>query len=163
MNRYWQNFFTTRFALQRAFPKATLDDIETAIRDGEATHSGEIRFAIETALEVPALIHGVRPRDRALEVFAGLRVWDTAQNNGVLIYVLLAERDIEVVADRGYDGLVAADEWRGVCDDMQTAFMRHAYRDGALAGIVEISAIIRQHFPDKDSDSNELKDRPVLL
>ena len=101
-NRYLRNLFTTSWALRRAFPRQLLHDIERAVAASEQLHSGELRFAIETALDVPALLQGVTPRERAIDVFARLRTWDTAANNGVLIYLLLSEHDIEIVADRGF-------------------------------------------------------------
>ena len=163
MNRYLRNIFTTRLALKRAFPQASLDAIEAAISGAEKTHSGEIRFVIETALDVPDLIRGTRPRDRAVQLFAGLGVWNTAKNNGVLIYVLLAERDIEIVADRGYDRLVSAGEWEAVCETMRVHFSQGHYADGALAGVADVSAIVRRCFPFDAMDVNELKNRPTIL
>ncbi|MEZ5573046.1 MAG: TPM domain-containing protein [Halioglobus sp.] len=163
MKRYLRNFFTTRFALKHAFPQLALDAIEAAIAHGETTHSGEIRFVIETALDLPALVRGVRPRDRALELFAGLGVWDTAMNNGVLIYVLLAERMIEIVADRGYDNLVSADEWQAVCETMRSDFKHDRFRNGALAGVASVSTLIGRHFPPAANDVNELANRPTIL
>lgn len=163
MNRYLANLLTTRFSLSRAFPEPVLADIEDAVRRAEATHRAQICFAIETALDVPELVRGVTPRDRAIEAFASLGVWDTAENNGVLIYVLLAEHDIEVVADRGYDGRVGPEEWRGVCDDMRQEFRQGRFREGALKGVEDVSAIIARHFPGPSSAGNELGDRPALL
>ena len=87
--------------VQRAFPRSTLAAIENAIKASEATHAGEIRFAVEGALERAPLFAGQSPRERAIDVFSALRVWDTERNNGVLIYVLLADRDVEIVVDRG--------------------------------------------------------------
>jgi hypothetical protein len=101
--RYFRNLLTTRFALTRTFPVRVLDSIERAIKASETRHGGEIGFAIETSLDLPALIHGTTARDRAIKAFSDLRIWDTAANNGVLIYILLAEKDIEIVADRGFE------------------------------------------------------------
>ena len=163
MKRAISHLITSRFALNSAFPVALLDDIEAAVRVAEQQHAGEIRFAIETALTVPALLRGLSARDRAIEVFSMLRVWDTPADNGVLIYVLLAERDIEVVADRGFDGRVTNDQWRDVCNDMRTAFANADFRNGSLAGIEAISTLIETHFPYSADDRNELPDRPTLL
>jgi len=87
-----------------------------------AAHSGEIRVAIEGALEPGEVWHGKTPRERALEVFAALGVWDTEANNGVLIYVLLADRDVEIVADRGFNGRVPDSEWQAACEDIRREF-----------------------------------------
>lgn len=167
MKRVLNHFFTTRFALTRAFPKPVLDAIEHAIADAEKTHTGEIRFAIETALAAPALLEGVTARERAVEVFSALGVWDTAANNGVLIYVLLAERDIEIVWDRGYnegaDGAVDEAEWRAVADAMRIKFANGHFEAGALEGIAAVSDIIARHFPGDPEDRDELPNRPALL
>ena len=163
MNRLFRNLLTTRFALNRAFTSDVLEAIEAAVARAEALHGGEIRFAIEAALDARLLMRGVSARERALDVFSTLRVWDTAQNNGVLIYVLLAERDIELVADRGYSSLVSETEWDTVCADMQSAFSAGHYREGSLSGVEAVSTLIARHFPKKPADANELPDAPVVL
>ena len=94
----------THWRTRMLFSGATLDAIEQAIARAELTHAGEIRFAVETALAPLHILNGVTPRGRALDVFAHLRVWDTEHNNGVLIYVQVADRDVEIVADRGFEG-----------------------------------------------------------
>ncbi|MEE4144912.1 MAG: TPM domain-containing protein [Halieaceae bacterium] len=162
-NRYLQNLFTTSWSLRRAFPRKLLQDIERAVEASEQRHSGELRFAIETALDVPALLQGVTPRERAIEVFAHLRTWDTAANNGVLIYLLLSEHDIEIVADRGFGDKVSAQEWQAVCDTMRSLFRDGQYREGALRGIELVTALMNRHFPSGPDDVNELPNKPVLL
>lgn len=162
-NRYLRNLFTTRWALRRAFPRDVLDDITRAIQASEGQHSGEFRFAIEAALDVPSLLRGCTPRNRATAAFAQLHTWDTAANNGVLIYLLLAEHDIEIIADRGFNGLVTAQEWQAVCDAMRQQFRNGQYRAGALQGIEMITALVSRHFPPNPNDVNELPDQPVLL
>jgi uncharacterized membrane protein len=162
-NRYLRNLFTTSWALRRAFPRQLLHDIERAVAASEQLHSGELRFAIETALDVPALLQGVTPRERAIDVFARLRTWDTAANNGVLIYLLLSEHDIEIVADRGFGDKVSAQEWRDVCDTMRPLFHSGHYREGALRGIELVTALMSKHFPPDPLDVNELSNKPVLL
>ncbi|MCP5128591.1 MAG: TPM domain-containing protein [Pseudomonadales bacterium] len=162
-NRYLQNLFTTSWALRRAFPQDLLDAIERAVGDSERQHSGELRFAIETALDVPALLRGSTARDRAIEAFSQLRTWDTAQNNGVLIYLLLSERDIEIVADRGFSDKVSTGEWQSVCKSMQRLFHDGRYREGALQGIEQVTTLMNLHFPPDSGDINELPDKPVLL
>lgn len=161
--RYWRNLTTTRLALRRAFPAAALDAIETAIRRSEARHGGEIQFAIETALELADLRRGVTPREQAVRAFAELGVWDTERNNGVLIYVLLAEHDIEIVADRAYRDRVDAAEWQGICVEMQQAFAAGRFLDGSVAAIDAVSTIVEAEFPRADDDIDERPDRPVIL
>ncbi|HEX5786903.1 MAG TPA: TPM domain-containing protein [Woeseiaceae bacterium] len=163
MHRCWQNLTTTRFALRRAFPPPVLTAIETAIRDSEIRHGGEIQFAIETALDVRDLCRGATARAQACRAFGELGVWDTARNNGVLIYVLLAERDIEIVADRGYRGRVAEEDWRAVCGTMREAYAAGRFLDGSLAGIDAVTALVAAHYPRKEDDSNERPDRPLIL
>jgi uncharacterized membrane protein len=149
--------------LDRRFPKDTLDAIEHAVAESETRHSGEIRFAIEVALDLGALRRAATSRERAAEVFAELGVWDTAQRNGVLIYVLLAERDVEIVADRGLDGKVGDDEWRAVCEAIERDFARGRWRDGALAGIGGVTALLAREYPTTAPNPNEQPNRPALL
>lgn len=162
-NRYWRNLTTTRLALRRAFPARVLDAIESAIRRSESRHGGEIQFAIESALEFEDLRRGVTARDQALRAFAELGTWDTERNNGVLIYVLLAEHDIEIVADRGYADRVDAAEWQGICVEMQQAFAAGRFLDGSLAAIDAVSTILEAEFPRSQDDIDERPNRPVIL
>jgi len=163
LGRWLQNLTTTHFALRRHFPSATLSAIDAAIGASERDHRAEIRCAIETALPVGDLFRGIASTERAAAVFSGLRVWDTAANNGVLVYVLLAERSIEIVADRGFTDCVAPAEWEGICREMEAEFRAGHYEAGTLAGVERISALARRHFPADGDDRNELADRTVLL
>jgi hypothetical protein len=163
MGRIFSNLTTTGFALRRAFPESTLAAIEEAIRQSELSHGGEIQFAIETALDLKQLLRGVTARDEAVQAFADLRVWDTEQNCGVLIYVLLSERDVEIVADRGFNGRVAQQEWQRVCDDVRTAFADGRFLAGSIDGIEGITRLIGRHFPRDPADQDELPNRPVVL
>ncbi len=146
------------------FPPATLDAIQDAIAASESQHLGEVVFAVENALCLRDVLRGVRARERARDVFAHLRVWNTEHNTGVLVYVLLAEHAIEIVADRGISAKVDEAQWRDVCELMRTRFAAGDYRDGAIAGVSAISAILSRHFPaDGQRNPDELPDRPVLL
>lgn len=148
------------------FPTATLDAIEQAIKRAERTHAGEIRFAIETALTPKHILNDVAPRAHALEVFAHLRVWDTEANNGVLIYVQLADRDVEIVADRGFQGCVSPAEWEAVCHLMEEHFRAGRFQVGSIAGVEAIANLLARHFPQggvKGTHANQLPDRPTLL
>ena len=158
-----ENLRTTHFALGRCYPPATLSAIDAAIAASEREHRAEIRCAIETALPVGELFRGVTSAARAAGVFSSLGVWDTAENNGVLVYVLLAERSIEIVADRGFAGRVAPAAWAGICHEMEAAFRAGRYEGGTLAAVERISALARTHFPAAGEDRNELPDRTVLL
>jgi uncharacterized membrane protein len=148
---------------RRAFPRATLDRIEAAIRESERTHRAELRFAVEGALHPIALARGLSPRQRAIQVFSQLRVWDTEENCGVLIYVQLVDRCIEIVADRGISARVAQHEWDAICRRMETAFRERRFDDGALHGIAEITALLARHFAAREGGRNELPDKPVIL
>ena len=163
LGRWLQHLFTTPFALRRCFPPATLAAIDASITASERHHRAEIRCAVETVLSVGHLFRVVPSAVRAAEVFSALGVWDTAENNGVLLYVLLAERKIEIVADRGFGDRVTATEWDGICAEMEVAFGAGRYEAGALAALDRISGIARQHFPALGDDRNELPDRTVLL
>jgi uncharacterized membrane protein len=162
-SRWLQNLTTTHLALRRHFPPATLSAIDAAITASERDHRAEIRFAIETALPLGDLLRGVTSAARAARVFSGLGVWDTAENNGVLLYVLLAEHCIEIVADRGFAGRVAPAEWEGICRGMEAAFRAGRYEAGTLSALERISDLARAHFPAAGEDRNELPDRTVLL
>jgi uncharacterized membrane protein len=150
-------------AVGRAFPPAALANIERAIAEAEAMHRGEIRFAAEAALESSALLHQQSARNRAVEVFSELRVWDTEENNGVLIYLLLADRDVEIVADRGVNAKVAAGEWEQICRRMETAFSKGDFEEGVVAGIEDVSRLLARYYPPRPGDRNELPDKPAIL
>ena len=161
--RCWRHLAVTRGRVARAFPAATLAAIEQAIGESERSHSAEIRFVLEPALGLSALQGGVTPRARALELFASLAVWDTARNNGVLVYILFADRAIEIVADRGFTGRVDAAEWRGICTVAEAAFGRGEFAAGALAMIDAIGKLARRHFPAHGAGTDELPDHPLVL
>jgi uncharacterized membrane protein len=149
------------------FPQSTLDAIEQAVARAERTHAGEIRFAIETSLAPLHVINDLSPRARALDVFAHLKVWDTEHNNGVLIYVQLADRDVEIVADRGLGARVSQSEWEAVCRLMEEHFRAGRYGAGAIAGVDAVGTLLARHYPSQpkpDTPShNQLPDRPTLL
>ena len=157
----------THWRTRMMFPGATLDAIEQAIARCEQTHAGEIRFAIETALTPLHVLNNAAPRARALEVFSHLRVWDTEHNNGVLIYVQLADRAVEIVADRGLEGRVSAAEWEAVCRLMEEHFRARRFEAGSIAGVEAIGNLLNRHFPPNSKRAaqshNELPDRPTLL
>ena len=142
--------------VKRYFPRRVLADIERAIGESETAHMGEIRFAVEAALDIWPLMRGQQARERALEVFSQLRVWDTEHNSGVLIYLLLAERKVEIVADRGIHAKVGDAHWQRICRMMEEEFRQGHFEQGVLAGIGEISALLVRHFPAAGVNPNEL-------
>jgi len=158
---------TTHWRTRLKFPAHTLDAIEEAIGRAEQTHRGEIRFAIETSLTPLQILSELAPRTRALELFAQLRVWDTEHNNGVLIYVQLADRAVEIVADRGLTRHVKQQEWDSVCRMMEEHFRAGRFQAGSIAGVDAVGSLLARHFPADSRPAapaaNELPDRPTLL
>lgn len=163
MQRLWRHLLFFPWRLRQQFPQAVLQAIEQAISESETRHSGQIRVAVEANLSLVSLLRGVTSRSRAQEVFTQLRVWDTAQNNGVLIYLLLAEHRVEIVADRGFQGIVTPDVWQGVCEHMQQGLRKGAYEAAVCTGIRDVDALLTVHFPLIETRTNELPDRPVVL
>jgi len=160
----WIRHLAAGARARRWFPQATLDAIHAAISASERRHRGEICFAIENTMPWRDLARGHSARQRAHEVFAQLRVWDTQANSGVLIYVLLAERAIEIVADRGIAARVEQGEWQGLCDRMRERFAAADYEGGAIEGVNAVSDILAKHFTaDGSARGNELSDAPVML
>ncbi len=149
-------------AVARTFPAAAMSAIERATATSETQHSGEVRFAVEPALETAALLAGQTARERAIEVFSLLRLWDTEQRNGVLIYLLLADRDIEIVADRGLNA-VKAEEWEAICRRMEDALRRGEFQNAVVQGVQAVSSVLARHFPPRSGDRNELSNRPVAV
>jgi len=149
--------------IYRAFPRAALKRIEAAIRRSEATHRGEMRVAIEAGFDLLPLLRNVTPRQRALEAFSRLRVWDTEENSGVLIYLQLVDRDIEIVSDRGINAKVEPERWNAICGRMEQAFRARRFEEGVLEGIGAITELLARHFPARRDNPDELPDRPVLL
>ncbi|WP_434032690.1 TPM domain-containing protein [Cupriavidus sp. a3] len=162
-NRIGRHLMMTHWHVHHAFPRETLNAIEEAIKLSEAMHGGEIRFALEGALHSTALLNGQSARTRAIEVFSQLHVWDTEQNNGVLIYLLLADHDVEIVADRGVHARVGADAWEIICREMEARFRHGEYQAGVIAGIQAVTRHMTQHFPARDHCQNELADKTVIL
>jgi uncharacterized membrane protein len=162
--RLCRHWFTTHRAARRHFPAASLQRIEREIKTCEERHPGEIRFAVEAALHPAQLWHELTPRQRAVEVFAQLRVWDTEHNNGVLIYLLLADRAVEIVADRGVaGGRIAEGEWEAVGALMQKYFREGEFEDGVVAGIEAVADVLARYPPGAPRTANELPDAPVIL
>ena len=163
MKRIARHLMAARWTVNRAFPRDALIAIEKAIKASEGTHRGEIRFVVEGALHIDPLLRGQTARERAIDVFSQLRIWDTEHNNGVLIYLLLADRDVEIVADRGIHEKVGAREWEGICGQMEASFRQGDFEGGVVRGIQEVTRHLARHFPPIGDDRNELPDKPVVL
>ncbi len=161
--RILRHMFTTRWTARRLFTRDALAKIEAAIQEVESRHAGEIRFVVETSLDFVELWQNVTPRERAIEVFSQLGVWDTENNNGVLIYVLLADHDVEIVADRGIAKRVSREDWEQICHEMEAHYRAGRFAEGSVAGIHAVGRLLARHFPDGRPDANELSNQPVLL
>jgi uncharacterized membrane protein len=163
IKRIIKHLSASRAAMHRTFPPASLKRIEHAIAEMEQTHAGQIRFAVESALEIRPLFAGQTARERAIEVFSHLHVWDTEHNNGVLIYLLLADRDVEIVADRGVHASLGQATWEAVCREMEAAFRRGLFEDGVISGVRSVGAHLARHYPHTGIKINELPDKPVMI
>jgi len=162
--RFFRHLATDHGSARRAFPEAALSRIAAAIAEGEHHHRGQVRVAVEASLPLARVLKKVTPRARALEAFSELAVWDTAENCGVLVYLLLADRDVEIVADRGIHAKVGDEAWAAICREMEAAFRARRFEDGIAAGIAKINTLLAGHFPRTgDAGANELPDRPVLF
>lgn len=137
----------THWQVNRAFPPGVRDAIAAAISASRTAHAGQVYFAVEGALHVSPLFQDQTAQQRALDVFSHLRVWDTEHNNGLLIYLLLADRAVEIVADRGVYSRVDPGEWGRICRQMEAAFKEKHYQAGVIAGIQAATRQLIQHFP----------------
>ena len=165
LQRWFRHFATEERAVRRCFGADGLRTVETEITAGERRHRGQVRFAVEAALPLARVVRRVTPRERALEVFALTRTWDTEENCGVLVYLLLADRDVEIVADRGIHRAVGEATWEAICRTMEAAFRERRFVEGTLAGISAINDVLATHFPRHTGTPgpNELPDKPLVL
>lgn len=162
--RWLRHLATDERAVRRLFGDDGLRRVEACIAEGERVHRGQVRFAVEAALPLPRIARHVTPRERALEVFGLSRTWDTEENCGVLVYLLLADRDVEIVADRGIHRRVGEGTWESICKTMEAAFRAGRFVDGAEAGVRAVNDVLAQHFPRTGGqDGNELPDVPIVL
>jgi uncharacterized membrane protein len=163
IKRIGKHLLEHRWRVRKEFPQRVLAAIEQAIKASETRHAGQIRFVVEGALDGAPLLRNQSARSRALDVFSHLRIWDTAHNNGVLIYLLLADRDVEILADRGIDALVGPAEWQNICAMMEAEFGKGSFQAGVLKGIEAVTRHLVKHFPKHGAGRNELPDTPVVM
>lgn len=161
--RLLRHCFTSGSLAARRFPSATMDRIEQRVTLAERTHGAEIRIAIETALSPSAILAGQTPRERALEVFGGLRVWDTEANSGVLVYLLLADHAVEIVADRGASARVDASVWQRACTLLAEACREGREEEGTLAAIDVLDEALVDAFPGRPDGLDEMPNRPIVV
>jgi uncharacterized membrane protein len=162
LRRFWRHLLMSPARERLAFPRATLDAIQEEIAGHEKRHRGELVFVVEAELTSAQLWRELGSRDRAREVFAAHGVWNTEENNGVLIYLLLADRRVEIVADRGIEARVERAEWEAICRAMERHFREGRFREGAVEGVRAVSDLLARHFPG-EGGANELPDRPLLI
>ncbi len=163
LKRIFRHLCMTPLHLKRCFPQAMITHIEAAIAASESEHAGEIRFAVELNLSLHDLLRKKSGRARALEVFSDFRVWDTQHNNGVLIYLLLADHDFEIVADRGICQHVGSETWQRISHEMEQHFKAGDFEQGVLHGINEIGLLLAQHYPASMNIQNELPNAPIFI
>ncbi len=163
IGRIGRHLLQHRWRERRDFPPKVLAEIEAAIKAGEATHSGQVRFVVEGALDGAPLFRNQPARARALDIFSHLRIWDTAHNNGVLIYLLLADHNVESIADRGIDAKVGAAGWEKICKAMESDFKAGNFAGGVVRGVEAVSKQLAAHFPKHGGGKNELPDAPVVM
>lgn len=162
--RIFKHLAMPDWVVRRAFPADVGDAVAAAVAAAEKAHDVELRVAVEGGLPLAPLLRGQSSRERAIELFSQLRVWDTQSNTGVLVYVQFVDRKIEIVADRGISARVQQAEWDAVCARIVEDFRAGRYGEGVRAGIAGITALLRQHVPPPPAgDRDELPDRPTVL
>lgn len=160
--RFWHHVLMSPLEAKRRFPAETMEAIAREIAAHEKRHRGEVCFVVEAELTTAQLWRGLSSRERAREVFSAEGIWNTEENNGVLIYVLLADRRVEIVADRGIDRAVDQGAWEAICRAMDEHFHAGRFREGSIAGVRAVSELLERHFPATGEGKNELADRPIL-
>lgn len=149
---------------RRALGAGAAERLRKRVADSELGHSGEIRICVEVSLPLSYLWRGATARERALAMFGKLGVWDTEANNGVLIYLLIADRRIEIIADRGLNRHIGAAHWQAISAGMSAAFRAGRFEDGLNAAVDAVSQVLCEHFPlaAGERNPNELPDALVI-
>jgi uncharacterized membrane protein len=163
MNRIVRHLWTGDRTVRRSLPDAAFDRIQRAVQAAEQRTQGQIRIVVEDSLPLGPLLRDRSPHERAIEVFTQLRVWDTHSNCGVLIYLLFADRAVEIVADRGVHAHVGSGVWTAICSDMENSFKSGQFERGLVDGVETIGRILADHFPSTGRYTNELPDRPQII
>lgn len=163
MSRLLAHLLHTPLATRRAFPAAVQEAIRQTVADGEQTHRGEIRFVVEGDWPLASVLSGKSVRERAIELFGLARVWDTEENTGVLVYVLLCEHKVEILADRGINAVAGGEAWDEICAELTAAFRGGRYEEGSVQAVRRLNTLLQRHFPSGGHNPNELPDLPVVL
>ena len=164
LGRILQHLLVDERDARRAVPPAAIKRLKAQVQQSESLHSGEIRIYVEASLPRSYLWQGQSARQRAVTLFGELRVWDTERNNGVLIYLLLAERKIEVIADRGLNAHMSPAQWKSMIDRMGAAFKAARYEEGLSEAVADVSRLLVTYFPLAAGEArrNELPDEPLV-
>lgn len=161
--RTLRHLLAPHWLARRAFSPQSRRAIEAAVAAAEAGHRAELRFVIEGPLALRDLVAGSTPRARAEALFSSLRVWDTAENSGVLVYVNVVDRAVELVADRGVHALAGEASWRAIVGEMEAAYRAGRFEQGSLAAIARLGQLLREHFPRSGENPDELPNAPLLV
>jgi len=168
IQRLFKHWFTGPREAARAFPLDALERLQQIITEGEQTHRAEVRLIIEAAMPLRKVWRGMSTRQRAIDLFGSYRVWDTEENNGVLLYLNLAEHQLELVTDRAAARAVTHEDWQKICDPMLAAFRQGAYEEGTAQGLRAIHRELHEVFPAQADQDGGTKDggqcdAPVML
>lgn len=158
-----KNLFALPGQLRTSFSERDLQEIREAVGDSEARHSGQIKIIIECSLSPWQVLSGLSVRERAMELFSSFRVWDTEDNDGVLIYLLLSEKRFEILSDRGIDKVVKSEYWDRQAELLESALREGRYREGLLQAISEVTEVLSIHFPGAERQQGELCDSPIVI
>jgi uncharacterized membrane protein len=161
--RFLRHLSSHPWQVKRHFSQAALQHIEQAIAASEHLHAGEVRVVIESGLPLSCILQGMSPRQRAIQLFGQLNIWDTEHNNGVLVYLLLADKDVEIVADRGIHQHVREQGWQQICQQMEGMFRSGQFEQGVTHGITAIGQHLAVHFPPEATPRNELCNHVLVL
>ncbi|MGI4850242.1 MAG: TPM domain-containing protein [Janthinobacterium lividum] len=163
LHRIMRHLIITRRHARRAFPAASLKSIQATIARGEQRHRAEVRLVIEPALSLRDALAGMSARQRARELFAFHHIWDTEENCGILVYVNLADHRVELIADRGVQRLLHADQWQAVCQTMADGFARHDHPGAVNAALDQLGDMLALCLPATGARPNELSNAPLMI
>lgn len=160
--RIWRHWVNPRQRVSKYFPALALQQLTEQITLSEQRHTGQLRFVIESSLDTANLCHQTTARQRAQYWFGNLGIWDTAEKSGILVYVLFADRAVEIIADRGINTCVSMVHWQQICNRITQAFQHQRYMDGLTVGLDELTELLVQYFPRTHAGTNELADEVIL-
>lgn len=163
LSRVFSHLFTFTRSGKQAFPEATLKAIQEVITEGEKLHRAEVQLIVEPSLPFSVVWAGTSSRERAIDLFSQYRIWDTEENSGVLIYIDLADHQVEIIADRGISHITTSDEWQAVCSTMTSGFAQGKYHESVIAALRLLNDILHEHLPDTENLPNQLPNRPIVL